>query len=265
MNQLIVVSIGAMGGIGVLFGTLLAYTSNKFSVKKDERIEKIEGVLPGANCGACGYPGCSAYAEAIVQQGVSISLCPVGGVKVASQVGEIMGISADTDSTPMVAKVKCQGGINCTSDFEYRGLVDCHAANALHGGSKSCKYGCLGLGSCERVCPFGAIRINENGVAEVNVKLCTGCGICVKECPKKIIDLVPAVSQVHVLCKNEEPGKSVRQKCKGGCIGCKICEKVCEFDAIKVENNVASINYDRCTGCMKCAEKCPTKVIKVLI
>ncbi|MDK2934410.1 MAG: H+/Na+-translocating ferredoxin:NAD+ oxidoreductase subunit [Clostridiales bacterium] len=262
MNQLLGISTMVMGGTGVLFALLLTYTSKKFAVEKDTRIEEIEEVLPGANCGACGYPGCSAYAEAIVQDEASITLCPVGGTNVASQIGGIMGIEVEGANEPLIARIKCDGGKNCTNTFEYRGIQDCHAADALHGGQQSCKYGCLGLGSCVAVCPFGAININENGVAEVDPTKCTGCGVCVKECPKAVIDLVPQNAKVHVLCKNKERGKEVRQKCQVGCIACKICERTCEHDAIKVENNVAKIDYSKCVNCMACVNKCPTKAIK---
>lgn len=262
MKQIFLISLGAMGGIGVFFGIFLAYTSRKFAVETDERIIKIEEALPGANCGACGYPGCSAYADAVVNQQAAVSLCPVGGRAVAEQVGEIMGVETDDNLTARVASVKCAGGVNCNDSFEYEGIVDCHAAALLHKGAKTCKYGCLGLGSCLKVCPFNAITMNSLGVAEIDVSRCTGCGICIQECPKGIIESVPANSPVHVLCKNIEPGKIVKPKCKMGCIGCKLCEKVCESGAIKVEGNIASIDYDLCNGCMACVEKCPVKVIK---
>lgn len=262
MNQIFIVSVGAMGGMGILFGVFLAYSSKKFAVQTDERRQKVEEALPGANCGACGFPGCSGYADAIVNQGASIGLCPVGGQAVSGKIGEIMGISFDDNQSARVASVKCQGGTNCSSNFEYVGIKDCHAANLLHKGNKSCKYGCLGLESCIRACPFNAIKINRLGVAEVDPSRCTGCGICVKECPKCIIELVPEASSVHVLCKNTEQGKVVKPKCSTGCIACKLCEKACESKAIKVEGNLASINYDLCTGCMVCVEKCPAKAIK---
>ncbi|WHH59989.1 RnfABCDGE type electron transport complex subunit B [Petroclostridium sp. X23] len=261
MSEIFLVSLAAMGGTGILFGVLITYTSKKFAVQKDERIGDIEKVLPGANCGACGYPGCSAYAEAIVAEGVSITMCPVGGASVASQVGQIMGIQADDSSVPMVARVKCGGGKNCIDSFAYRGIQDCHAANALHKGFQACKYGCLGLGNCVVKCPFDAIIINQNGVAEIDENKCTGCGVCIKECPKAVIELASKDSKVHVLCKNLEKGKDVRQKCKTGCIACKLCEKACQYGAIKVENNVAVIDYSKCTNCNACVQKCPTRAI----
>lgn len=262
MNQVLIISVGAMGGIGVLFGAFIAYSSKKFAVETDPRIKEVEEALPGANCGACGFPGCSGYAEAIVNKGSAIGLCPVGGPAVAEKIGQIIGASANNEIAAKVASVKCQGGTNCTDNFEYIGVKDCHTANLLHKGNKSCQYGCLGLGSCINVCPFNAIKINELGVAEIDLSRCTGCGLCVKECPKAVIDLVPAAAQVHVLCKNKEPGKIVKPKCYTGCIACRLCERVCESKAIKVDGNVAAIDYNLCTGCMACVEKCPVKAIK---
>ncbi|HYE10811.1 MAG TPA: RnfABCDGE type electron transport complex subunit B [Patescibacteria group bacterium] len=262
MNQIFIISVGAMGAIGVFFGAFLAYSSKKFAIETDDRIIKIEKALPGANCGACGFPGCSAYAEAIINQGVSIGLCSVGGQTVATEIGKITGASSEENMIIKVANVMCQGGANCMNSFEYVGIKDCHAANLLHKGNKSCKYGCLGLGSCIKVCPFNAITINKLGVAEIDSSRCTGCGICIKECPKDIIEPVPEAGAVHVLCKNTEPGKVVKPKCNTGCIACKLCERVCESKAIRVEGNLASINYDLCTGCMACVDKCPVKTIK---
>ncbi|MGE5633051.1 MAG: RnfABCDGE type electron transport complex subunit B [Caulobacteraceae bacterium] len=262
MNQILLISAGAMGGMGVLFGAFLAYSNKKFAIETDERVQMIEEVLPGANCGACGFPGCSGYADAIINKGASIGLCPVGGQAVAEKISKITGASTDDKMTARVAVVKCQGGTNCSNNFEYVGIKDCHAANLVQKGNKSCQYACLGLGSCVKACPFNAITINSLGVAEIDITCCTGCGICVKECPKAVIELAPAAATVHVLCENKEPGKVVKPKCNAGCIACKLCEKVCESKAIKVEGNLASIDYDLCTGCMKCVEKCPVKAIK---
>lgn len=262
MSELLNISLLTMGSTGVFFGLLIAYASRKFAVEKDEKQQKLEEVLPGANCGACGYAGCSNYAEAIARGEAPLTLCSVGGADVASKIGEIMGVSVEGKGIPLVAKVKCHGGKNCIDEFQYKGLQDCHAANALHGGNKSCKYACLGLGSCMKACPFGAIVINENGVAEIDPKRCTGCGICVRECPKAVIDIVPLTARIHVLCKNEEKGKEVKEKCKVGCIACKLCERVCLSDAIKVVDDVAIINYDKCTGCMACVKRCPSKIIQ---
>ncbi len=261
MNQIYLVSISAMGGIGIFFGVLLAYSSKKFAVEKDERIEKIEEILPGANCGACGHPGCTSYSEAIVNQAESIQLCTVGGAKTATKIGDIMGVLIDESLITKVACVKCQGGFNCLDSFEYKGVEDCHTASLMYRGQKSCKYGCLGLKSCMKICPFNAITMNQFGVAQIDIDRCNGCELCIRECPKGIIEMVPNDKSVHVICKNKETAKTVKPKCKVGCIGCKLCERVCEQKAIEVKDNLAKINYNLCTGCNACVIKCPVKAI----
>lgn len=259
MNS-IVLAVLTVGIIGLAFGLLLALASVIFKVEVDERIERIEEILPGANCGGCGYAGCSAYARAVVESGAPVDACVVGKSSLARQVGGIMG-KAVAEQSPKTARVLCGGDCEKASDkYEYYGIEDCAAANKLAGGQKACPSGCLGYGSCVRVCKFDAIHV-VNGVAVVDEERCTACGQCVKACPKHIIEIMPKERKVTVKCKNRKPGKEVNSYCKAGCIACGICVKNCPFEAISVNSNLAEIDYDKCRGCGICAEKCPKKVI----
>ena len=249
-----------LGGIAVFFGIVLAYASKKFAVEVDPRVTEVREVLPGANCGGCGYAGCDALAEAIARGDAAITACPVGGAELAAKLSVIMGVEAGSMERE-VARVICSGDKNNAKEkYEYQGIEDCKAAEMLAGGSKSCRYGCTGLGTCVRECPFDAIHI-VNGVAVVDEEKCTACKKCIAVCPKGIIELVPVSNKVRVLCKNLDKGKSTMDVCKVGCIACQKCVKACKFDAIKVENNVAKIDYSKCVNCMMCAEVCPTKTI----
>lgn len=250
-----------LGGMGLIFGSGLAFASQKFAVEVDERATAILNVLPGANCGGCGYPGCGGFANAVVAGDAPANGCPVGGPECTEAVAAIMGMEAST-GPKQVARVLCQGTTeNCTNKYDYNGYPDCLAANMLAGGPKSCSDGCMGLGSCVNVCPFDAIFISEDGIAEVDPDKCTACNKCIEICPKNVIGLVPYEQLTIVDCNNHERGGHVKKNCSVACIACGICEKNCPFDAIKVENNVAIIDYDKCTNCMICAEKCPTKAI----
>lgn len=258
----IISAVLVVGGIGLVFGCLLAYASMVFYVAQDERIDRLEAILPGANCGACGFAGCSAYAAAVAEGKAPVSGCVVGKSAVAQSAASIMGIEAE-EKAEFVAHVMCAGNkTKAKYKFEYLGVDDCVAMSKLAGGAKSCPNGCLGMGSCVDVCKFGAISV-EDGVAKVNPDKCTGCGMCVKKCPKQIIALVPKESKVFVNCSNVEKGAVAMKECDASCIGCKLCEKQCEHDAIHVNDNHAIIDYSKCTACGKCAEKCPKKVIEI--
>lgn len=254
-------SVLVLGGLGLVFGAILSYASKKFAIEVDERIEKILQVLPGANCGGCGFPGCSGLANAIVSQNASINACPVGGDECSTKIGEIMGISSQIGEKE-VAKVICKGSSKVAKDkYKYEGIHDCRSANDLNMGAKLCQYGCLGLGTCKDYCDFDAISIVD-GVAIINEKKCVMCGKCIDICPKGIISKKSVRKQVVVECASKEFGKQVKEKCSIGCIGCGICVKSCKFDAIYFEDKLARINYDKCVECMVCVEKCPTKIIK---
>lgn len=259
MNQ-IISAVLVVGITGLIFGCILALASVIFAVKKDERIDKIAEILPGANCGGCGFAGCSAYAAAVVNDGAAVNLCSVGKAPVAGKIADIMGCTAG-EVKEMTAKVLCAGTCEQAKEkYIYNGIPNCKAAAKLAGGAKICGYGCLGLGSCAAVCGFGAISI-QDGIAVVDEEKCTACGKCKEACPKHIIELVPKQASVHILCNNKDKGASVNKYCSVGCIGCKLCEKNCPSGAITVTDNLAVIDYEKCTGCGICAEKCPKKVI----
>ena len=257
----ILVACLVVGITGLIIGVLLGFAGKAFAVEVNEKEVLVREVLPGSNCGGCGYAGCDAMAEAIAKGEAPANGCPVGGAAVAEKVAAIMGTEVST--TKYVAYVKCSGDCEAAPvKYQYSGNMSCkEAVYVTGGGPKKCSYGCLGFGSCVGVCDFGAISV-VNGIAVVDREKCVSCGKCVKECPKKLIELVPYKSKVHVACSSKDKGVVVKQSCINGCIGCKLCEKNCKFDAIHVEDNVAHIDYDKCINCGLCAMKCPTKVIE---
>ena len=259
MQQLIF-PVVALGGLGLLFGVLIGVVAKFFTVVQDERIPQLNELLPGANCGGCGYSGCKAYATAIVEDGAPVNCCTVGGPAVADQLAGVMGVEAG-EFIEKKAIVLCCGNRDAAAlRYEYEGVLDCVAADRLGGGQKACTQGCLGFGNCVGVCDRDAIHI-INGVAYVNDN-CKGCGQCARECPKGLIKIVPKSAKYAVSCSSTLKGAALKDKCSAGCIGCKMCEKVCPTEAIKVENNIAVIDYDKCVSCGACAEKCPKKVIR---
>ncbi len=262
MIDKIIAPVVSLGGLGLLFGAVLAYASQKFAVEVDERVEKIMEILPSANCGACGYAGCGGYAAAVVEGKAPINGCPVGAAGVSDEVAKIMGVKAEINSVKNIARVMCNGTCDKAKEkYEYIGVVDCLAASKLGGGSKGCSYGCLGLATCVKACLFDAITI-KNGIAVVNKDKCTSCGRCISACPKKIIEFVPENQDTWVMCMSKDKGKDTKAVCTTGCIACKICEKACEYDAINVVNNIATIDYDKCVNCNQCVLKCPQKIIR---
>ncbi len=245
---------------GAGFGLLLAIASKAFYVKVDQRIPEICDALPGANCGGCGYTGCTALAEAIVKGEAKINACVVADSEAIEKIAEIMGCKAEA-AVRMRAQVMCSGSSGrAKKKYIYKGANDCIAATKLGGGDKLCPNGCIGLGTCTEVCTFGALKIVD-GVAKVDDSLCIGCGQCTSACPKHIIKLVPFDAPYRVACMSVDKGPVTKSYCEVGCISCRICEKNCPAGAITVNDFVASIDYEKCTGCGVCAEKCPRKII----
>lgn len=257
----ILIAAAVVAVTGLLIGLLLGLASEKFKVEVDEREVMVREVLPGNNCGGCGYAGCDGLAKAIACGEAEVNACPVGGIDVADKIGEIMGVTAQ-EKVKEVAYVKCAGTCDkAGSKYHYYGINDCNVAMLAPGsGAKACEYGCLGLGSCVRACPFDAIHI-VNGIAQVDKEKCVACGKCVVTCPKLLIEIVPYTAEYLVQCNSKDKGKAVKEKCDAGCIGCSMCQRVCEYNAVTVKNNLAYIDQNACTKCGACAAKCPTKVI----
>ena len=257
----VLIPVGIFAALGVLFGIMLAVAARLFFVKVDERIPVILENLPGANCGGCGYSGCSALAEAIVKGEAHPNACNSCNSEGLKKIGEVMGIKV-SPAIPIHAQVKCSGDCNtAVHQYRYEGAADCIAAEKMGGGDKACPNGCIGLGTCVAACNYDAIEV-INGVAVVDNSKCIGCGACVNICPKHIIVCVPVTGKYCVACRSVENGATTRKQCKVGCISCRICEKNCPAGAITVNDFVASIDQSKCTGCGICAEKCPRKIIK---
>jgi Na+-translocating ferredoxin:NAD+ oxidoreductase RNF subunit RnfB len=251
----------AVGGIGVIFGFGLGWAGEVLKVAGNEKAGQIREVLPGANCGGCGFAGCDAFAAAVVDGKAAPTACSVGGAKVVAEISAILGIES-TGFVKKVAFIKCAGNDSAAASvYNYEGVQDCTAAGMLSGGGhKACRYGCLGHGSCVRACPFGAIEI-RGGIAVIDPKKCSACGSCLKVCPRNLIEIIPEEKTTRVMCASKDSGKITKGNCSVGCIGCKLCQKSCEYSAITVSDNVATIDYEKCTLCGACAVKCPVKAI----
>ena len=246
--------------LGGAFGLLLAIAAKVFYVKTDPRVDEITGLLPGANCGGCGYAGCAALADAIAKGEAKCTACVAGSEEVANSIAKIMGVEAE-QLVRMRAQVMCSGAPWLVDKkYIYAGAKDCYAASKMSGGDKRCPNGGIGLGTCVASCVFDAIHI-ENGVAVVDYDKCQACGRCVEACPKHIIKLIPFHSTHWVGCMSVDKGAITRSYCKVGCISCKKCEKTCQHGAIKVTDFVASIDYEKCVHCGECVEACPRKII----
>ena len=267
--NLIVVSLITLGVIGGLSAVILFFVAQKFKVYEDPRIDEVAAVLPGANCGGCGFPGCRGFAEGCVKaESMSGLLCPVGGAPIMEKVADILGLAVAT-ADPMVAVVRCNGSCaNRPRNNRYNGASSCQIVANLYGGETGCSFGCLGYGDCVAACQFGAIGIHPDTLLpEVDDEKCTACGACVKACPKNVIELRkkgPKSRRIFVSCVNKDKGATARKACTAACIGCSKCAKECQFGAITVENNLAYIDFTKCRLCRKCVAVCPTGAIHEL-
>lgn len=257
----ILLAIAVLLVTGVLAAIILALASHYMGVKTDETVSRIREHLPGANCGACGYTGCDAYAQALAGGDVKSTLCIPGGSSVAERIAGELGIEAGSVDAPL-AYVHCNGNNDAAETVAiFDGFGSCKARCLVCAGPEACKYGCLSCGDCASVCPTDAICI-VNGVAKINPARCIGCGACVKTCPKHIISFIPRDANAAVNCSSHDSGAITRKNCKNGCIACRKCEKTCPTNAITVKDNLAVIDYEKCIRCGECAEVCPVKCIE---
>ena len=261
--QGVIIATAVVAGVGLFIGLFLGFAAKTFEVEVDDHEIKVRELLPGVNCGGCGYPGCDGLASAIAKGEAPANACPVANKETHTKIAEVMG-TVIKETEKKVAFVKCVGTCDKTQViYEYYGVQDCNKVALVPGkGNKKCNYGCMGFGSCVKVCAFDAIHIVD-GIAVVDKEKCTGCSTCSAQCPVKLIEMVPAAARHLVACSSLDKGKDVKAACSAGCIACKLCVKACEFDAITVDNNIAYIDYHKCTNCGKCAIVCPVKVIKV--
>ena len=271
--NLILSAVIALVAIALVASVVLYVCSKQFAVQEDPRLGLVAEALPQANCGGCGFPGCSGLAAALVKGADAGSIeglnCPVGGQEVMTKVAGILGMAVEA-SAPKVAVVRCNGCIaNRPRIAEYDGLKTCTAVNSTGSGETACGFGCLGCGDCEKACSFGAIKIDpELGLPVVDESLCTSCGACVKACPRNIIEIRPQgriikeqPHRVYVSCVNKDKGPIANKACQVSCIACGKCQKVCKFEAITVEGNLAYIDPEKCKACGLCVRECPKNAI----
>ena len=253
-----------MGAIGLAFAAVLGVAETRFKVDVDPRISAVESLLPGVNCGGCGYPSCAMYATAVATAGAEASLCVVGGEDTARAVARVMGVTiADELVEKRIAVVFCQGDTEASSfPGDYRGIRDCAAAVYSQDVAKRCKYGCVGLGSCVAACIFNAIHLGPKGIPIVDADACNGCGKCVAACPRNLIELHPVSHRTFVYCKSQDPSIVTRKICKKGCFACNLCVKAAEKDgnptAVALVGNLAVVNAANYTAKSEYGAKCPT-------
>jgi Na+-translocating ferredoxin:NAD+ oxidoreductase subunit B len=260
----IILGVLALSGLGLTFGVILAWVSKKFHVQVDARVEKLTELLPGVNCGACGFAGCAGLAEALVANTAQLTACPVSPAESKKLIAAELGICAvDLHVAMPLAVVACGGGVRAKDKFKYQGLADCRVAVKTMGGPKNCMYACVGQGTCVTVCPVNAITMKD-GLPLIDSELCVGCTKCVAVCPSNIIFMLDRKKKVYIKCCSRDKGAQVMKNCKVGCIACMKCVKACPVNCIAIVDNLATIDHEKCINCQKCVEVCPTKCIAVL-
>lgn len=255
------IAIAVMVGVALVMAGLIIFISRFCTVKEDPRIKEVEQRLAGANCGACGHPGCAGFAKALVEGKATLDSCGQTDKEAQIEISNILGIAYEGAAEPTIAVVACCGGSQCDDKYSYQGYGTCVSQNMLAGGRKACEVGCMGSGSCVDVCPYMAIECYE-GYAHIDPDICRSCGLCIQTCPKRLIKRVPKSAKVYIACSTECRGKDVMSKCKAGCIACGKCERTCPNGAIHLVNNVPIIDYSKCVNCGKCLEACPRHCIK---
>lgn len=265
-------SVALVGALGASFGIILSFAGKKFAVDVDPRIDMVAALLPGANCGACGYPGCYGLAEAIIAGRTGVSPCvactPEGKQKIAA----VLGLTAElplSKELRKVARLACNGcATKAPIKYDYKGIQDCYVAARTLGGPEKCNYGCLGFGSCVRSCPFGAITIGANRMPEIDYEKCRGCGVCVVQCPQKVLYLTDASTKIHIKCNNRAKGKAAMTNCSFSCISCGLCVKSCPTKAITLHEDpngsLPVIDRDKCIECGLCVKSCPRHCIQYI-
>ena len=260
----ILIPVLTLGFLGLVFGVGLALASKRFAVQLDSRLEKIHGLLPGSNCGACGGAGCFGFAENLLSGKSSIELCRVSEERVREEVARLLGKNVEK-TVKKTALLHCNGGKRVKDKFSYQGIADCTAANLLLGGQKECFFACLGFGSCVKACPFDAISMSPEDLPLVDPLKCKACNKCVLICPRKLFSLVAVTHKIYAACSSRDSGKDTKAVCPVGCIACRKCEQICPADAIHVVDNLAVIDYQKCTSCGKCVDVCPIKTIRARV
>ncbi len=255
----VLLSGGVMLAIAVIFGVILVLVSDALTVRRDERIDRVENLLAKSNCGGCGRAGCAQFAEALVKGEAKLSDCRATPKANKEKIAEILGGGEVGEET--VAVVHCCGGNACFNKYDYQGYGNCASCELIAGGVKACPVGCIGKKTCADVCPHGAVSVGDGGYSVVDKEKCVSCGACIADCPKGIIGRIPKNAAVYIACSNHGKGKEVTELCAHGCIGCGLCARTCPVGAIEMKNGLPEIDYAKCIGCKQCAAKCPRKCI----
>ncbi len=258
----ILIAILVLGVLGLIFGIGLAVASKKLAVQVNPKLDQVQHLLPGSNCGACGNPGCFGFAESLINGKSAVEGCRVCSDESKEKIAKVLGQALEKQNKK-IATLHCNGGLKVKDKYLYSGVNDCIAANLVLGGQKSCVFACLGFGTCVKACPFGAISISGEALPVVDSVKCRSCNKCVLVCPKKLFSLISVSNAVYIGCSSNDLGKEVKSVCPVGCIACKLCEKACKFDAIHVVDNLAVIDYHNCTSCQECVKVCPAKTIRI--